>query len=139
MAAPRYYLDTSAYLAVILGEKGADQLSRTLEHGNVVSSVLLPLEAGRNLVRLSRERRISEETFSDALVRLREDIEGLALRDLTLDLCAEMVMPAVQIPRALDLGHLRTALWFHRQKPLTRFISLDERQLRSARELDLPI
>ena len=64
MEAPRYYLDTSAYLAVILGEDGAEELSRMLARGNVLSSVLLPLDAGRHLVRLSREQRITAETVA---------------------------------------------------------------------------
>jgi hypothetical protein len=47
-------------------------------------------------------------------------------------------MPVVTTPRSLDLAHLRTALWFHRREPLTRFVTLDETQADAARELGLP-
>jgi hypothetical protein len=48
-------------------------------------------------------------------------------------------MPAVSTPRSLDLAHLRTALWFHQQERLMRFVSLDEWQTIAARELGLPV
>jgi hypothetical protein len=35
--------------------------------------------------------------------------------------------------------NLRTALWFHAEEPLTRFLSLDQAQNLAARELGLPI
>ena len=37
--------------------------------------------------------------------------------------------------RSLDLAHLRTALWFHVNEPLDRFISLDATQRQAAKEL----
>ncbi len=46
-------------------------------------------------------------------------------------------MLTVSTPRSLDLGHLRTALWFHRQSPLTLFVSLDASQNQAVRELEL--
>ena len=68
---------------------------------------------------------------------------------LTLDLSTSRVVPLVTTPRSLDLAHLRTALWFHQQEPLTRFVSLDTAQTRfvsvdtaqtqAARELGLPV
>jgi hypothetical protein len=63
----------------------------------------------------------------------------LLLRDLTLDLCGSMTMPVVSTPRSPDLAHLRTALWFHQQQKLTRFVTLDMSQAMSARELGLPV
>jgi hypothetical protein len=47
-------------------------------------------------------------------------------------------MRPVSTPRTLDLAHLRTALWFHAQEPLTRFVSLDAAQREAAKELGLP-
>jgi hypothetical protein len=43
-------------------------------------------------------------------------------------------MPAVSIPRSLDLAHLCAALWFQRHEKLIGFVSLAEAQVRSARE-----
>jgi hypothetical protein len=48
-------------------------------------------------------------------------------------------MPAVSTPRSLDLAHLSTAIWFHQEMSLSRFISLDEAQSLSAAELGSPV
>lgn len=61
MSGARYYVDTSAYLAVLLGEEGSASLAAELRGGQLLSSSLLVLEAHRNLVRLSREGILSAE------------------------------------------------------------------------------
>ncbi|MBI1737230.1 MAG: hypothetical protein HYR51_18825 [Candidatus Rokubacteria bacterium] len=139
MARGRYYLDTSAYLCVLLGEAGWQRLAGEIDGGEVVSSVLLVLESERTLVQLSRAGRLGADELQNALDRLSTDVEKLALRDLTFDLCGSRVMPLVSTPRSLDLAHLRTALWFDRQQSLTRFVSLDAAQNQAARELGLPV
>ena len=48
--ARRYYVDTSAYLCVLLAEEGADALEKDFAGAELLSSVLLVLEANRNLV-----------------------------------------------------------------------------------------
>lgn len=133
----RIYLDTSAYLGVLLREERAAPLAGDLDDAELLSSVLLVLEARRNLVRLAREGIVSAATYEACMNRVTEDVEKFELRDLTLDLCAGAV-PAVATPRSLDLAHLRTALWFHQQRPLHRFVSLDTTQVQAARELGLP-
>ena len=139
MAAGRYYVDTSAYLCVLLGEVGWEPLSKTLEGGHLLSSVLLALEAERTLVQLSRSGRLSSATLQDALARVEQDLARFTLRDLTLDLCISRVMPIVSTPRSLDLAHLRSAVWFHQREPLARFVSLGAVQVQGARELGLPV
>ena len=139
MAAERYYVDTSAYLCLLLGEAGWQRLAQELEGAQLLSSVLLALESERTLVHLSRAGRLSPTELQDALERLDRDLDHFALRDLTLDLCRGRVMPIVSTPRSLDLAHLRTALWFHGQQALTRFVSLDAVQNHAARELALPV
>jgi hypothetical protein len=71
--------------------------------------------------------------------RVERDVELFVLRDLTLDLCASNLVPAVATPRSLDLAHLRTALWFHAADGLDRFVTLDDAQAQAARELGLPV
>ncbi len=137
--AGRYYLDTSAYLCILLGETGHESLRRELAGTDLLSSVLLVLEAGRNLVRLTRAGLLTAAQYHKCESMLRDDTRQFMLADLTLDLCETSTMPAVSTPRSLDLAHLRTALWFHRQQSLTRFVSLDELQMMSARELGLPV
>lgn len=139
MATGRYYVDTSAYLCVLLGEAGWQRLAQQLSGAEMLSSVLLALESQRTLVHLSRIGRLTPVELQDALDRLDRDLGHFALRDLTLDLCRGRAVPIVSTPRSLDLAHLRTALWFHQQQPLTRFLSLDAPQKQAARELGLPV
>ncbi len=137
--AKRFYLDTSAYLCILLGETGSESLRRELEGAELLSSVLLVLEGGRNLVRLSREGLLTAAEFRQCAGILEADVDQFMLRDLTLDLCGFRSMPPVSIPRSLDLAHLHTALWFHEREKLTRFVTLDQTQRQCARELGLPV
>jgi hypothetical protein len=137
--AKRLYIDTSAYLCILLGEAGHEKLRRETRNAELLSSVALVLEAGRNLVRLSREGILTTADFQNCASSLSRDLQQFLLRDLTLDLCSSITMPVVSTPRSLDLAHLRTALWFHQQEKLTRFITLDLSQAMSARELGLPV
>ena len=139
MATGRYYVDTSAYLCVLLGETGWERITRALDGGQLLSSALLALEAERTLVQLSRAGRLSPEDVQNAVERLGRDLSQFVLRDLTLDLCRSRVMPIISTPRSLDLAHLRTALWFHEREPLRRFVGLDAGQTQAARELGLPL
>src|SRR5512136_224029 len=116
----RLYLDTSAYLCILLGEAGHEALIRETAGAELLSSVLLVLETGRNLVRLSRDGILTATDFQNCVAALDNDMEQFLLRDLTLDLCGSMTMPVVSTPRSMDLAHLRTALWFHQQERLTR-------------------
>lgn len=135
----RLYLDTSAYLCILLGEEGARRLSDETAGAELVSSVLLVLEARRSLIRLAREGSLKAAQYEACIARLEEDTALLVLRDLTLDLCASSLVPAVATPRSLDLAHLRTALWFHADQRLARFVTVDTTQAQAARELGLPV
>jgi hypothetical protein len=133
------YVDTSAYLCILLGEDGAQALSEQTAGAELVSSVLLVLEARRNLIRLAREGTLKAEPYKRCMERLEEDTALFVLRDLTLDLCASNLLPAVATPRSLDLAHLRTALWFHAADRLHRFLTVDASQAQAAKELGLPV
>jgi hypothetical protein len=133
------YLDTSAYLCILLAEDGAEPLSEETAGAELLSSVLLVLEARRNLIRLAREGSLKAEQYKICMDRVEADTEFFALRDVTLDLCASNLVPAVATPRSLDLAHLRTALWFHAIERLDRFVTVDASQAQAARELGLPV
>ncbi|HEX6813817.1 MAG TPA: hypothetical protein VF384_19505 [Planctomycetota bacterium] len=135
---PRLYVDTSAYLCVLLGEEGAPGIAARLADGNLHSSVLLVLEARRNLVRLARTGQLAAARLNDLLERVTRDVEAFTLKDLTMDLCRDPSLPPVSTPRSLGLAHLTTALWFHRRDPLDAYVTQDEGQRQSARELGLP-
>ena len=137
VATRRLYLDTSAYLCVLLGEDGATTIVNETRGAALLSSVLLVLESRRNLIRLAREATLKPSEYKACLNRIEQDRRRFVLRDLTLDLCDSNVLPAVSTPRSLDLAHLRTALWFHSEEPIDRFVTMDESQAEAARELGL--
>jgi predicted nucleic acid-binding protein len=134
----RLYLDTSAYLCILLAEDGSERLAAETAGAALLSSVLLVLEATRNLVRLTREGRLTPDLYKTCMRRLEDDTRRFELRDLTLDLCESNIVPAVATPRSLDLAHLRTALWFHAAERIERFATMDVSQEQAARELGLP-
>lgn len=135
----RLYLDTSAYLCILLAEEGSERLSEETAGAELLSSVLLLLEARRNLIRLAREGTLKPEQYMACMERLQDDVDRFVLRDLTLDLCQSIVLPPIATPRSLDLAHLRTALWFHAEEPIERFVTMDASQEEAARELALPV
>jgi len=135
----RLYLDTSAYLCILLAQDGSERLSKETVGAQLLSSVLLVLETKRNLVRLARDGRLEPEQYKNAMERLEQDSSLFLLRDLTLDLCQSNLTPAVSTPRSLDLVHLRTALWFHAAERIDRFVTMDASQEEAARELGLPV
>ena len=135
----RLYIDTSAYLCILLGEEGSERLSKETEAAELVSSVLLVLEAKRNLIRLAREGTLRANRYKTTINRLEQDVPRFVLRDLTLELCQSITVPAVTTPRTLDLAHLRTALWFHAAQKIDRFVTMDTTQEQAAKELGLPV
>ena len=135
----RFYVDTSAYVAILLGEPGHDALEAELDGAELLSSSLLVIETERNLIRFAREGRVGAADLDLLLRRLATDLEEFQLRDVSPALGLTREMPMITTPRTLDLVHLRTALAFHGEGPLTRFVSLDVAQRDAARELGLPV
>jgi hypothetical protein len=133
------YLDTSAYLCILLAEEGWEGLSKETDGAELLSSVVLILEARRNLIRLAREGALKPDLYKICIERVEQDTSLFVLRDLTLDLCQSQLVPAVATPRSLDLAHLRSALWFHASERIDRFVTLDNSQEEAARELGLPV
>ncbi|MGE3841740.1 MAG: hypothetical protein AB7I50_09145 [Vicinamibacterales bacterium] len=132
-------MDTSAYLCILLGEAGWERLSAETTGAERLSSVLLVLEARRNLVRLAREGTLTPEQYKVCTDRVESDMRTFVLRDLTLELCESNILPAIATPRSLDLAHLRTALWFHGAERIDRFVTVDGAQQQAAKELGLPV
>lgn len=136
--ARRLYVDSSAYVCALLGEPGGEEIVSETRGAELVSSILLALEAEGALVHNARRSALTPERFELARRRLEEDLSLFVLRDFTADVCRSEDLPSITAPRPLDLAHLRTALWFHRRSPLTRFVSMDRAQIQAARELRLP-
>jgi len=134
----RLYIDTSALLCILLGESGHARLLDVLGEHELLSSTLLALEAQRNLIHCGRIGRLKADEVHAYLSRLRDYLARFQLRAVTLDLCLDPALPPVATPRSLDLVHLRTALWFHRQKPLRGYVTMDKAQQQAAVEMGLP-
>src|SRR5215471_14726036 len=98
---------------MLLREHGCDALVNETAGSELLSSVLLILEAKRNLVRLTREGALQPEQYKECLARVESDTDFFLLSDLTLEICRSNIMPPVATPRSLDLVHLRTALSFN--------------------------
>ena len=135
----RLYVDTSAYLCLLLGEDGWEDISAATEGSTLLSSVLLILETKRSLVRLARDGAITADDYKKCLQRVDTDTGRFVLRDLTIELCSLNLLPAIVTPRSLDLAHLRTALWFHAGETIERFVTMDRAQRHAAQELGLPV
>jgi hypothetical protein len=126
-------------LCILLGEDGWEELSEATQGAELLSSVLLVLETKRNLIRLAREGSLTQEHYRVCMEQLETDASAFVLRDLTLDLCASNLVPAVATPRTLDLAHVRTALWFHGSEPIDRFVTKDASQEEAAKEFGVPV
>jgi hypothetical protein len=91
----RLYLDTSAYLCILLAEQGWEGLSTETDGAELLSSVILILETRRNLIRLAREGALKPDQYKTCIERMEQDTSLFVLRDLTLDLCQSNLLPAV--------------------------------------------
>lgn len=133
------YIDTSAYLSILLAEDGHESVLHDIDESPLCSSSFMILEAERTLIHLTREKHLSEDNFQIAMEALKNDVPKISLLDFNPSLCLTGFFPAVLTPRSSDLVHLRSALWFHQNFELKYFISLDLRQTKAAVELGLPV
>lgn len=135
----RVYLDTSAYLTILLGQPEAKALTKVIKGKVLCSSSLLLIEIERNLIRLARDRVLHDRDYELLCNRVQEDRELFILRDFSADLCFTGSFPATKLPRSLDLAHIRTAKWFQSQSNLVKFLTTDSHQRAAALEVGLPI
>lgn len=133
------YVDSSAYIEHLTTGVHAKEVAAQLTGFVWKSSTVLALETYRGLSRLVRERHISISQFHQCVDRLDEDLLEFELKDATLEICTGHVLPPLSLPKSLDLLHLRTAMWFHKQAPLSRFVTLDNSLRKAAKELGLPV
>lgn len=122
---------------MLLGEEGAERLSTETEDAELLSVCCLYLR--RNEIWFGSPGTAYLTGIDTRRALIEEDLELFVLRDLSLDLCGSNAIPAVATPRSLDLAHLRTALLFHGETAIDRFVSLDAAQRSAAKELGLPV
>ena len=133
------YLDTSAYLTVLFEETGSKQIEKILHNKKLFSSSFMFLEAERNIIHYGRQKRISTNLFEEAIERIRSDVEGFQVKELSHDQLFTRIFPAIRTPKSADLVHLRTAVWFLNNGGLELFVTADDHQRQSARELGIPV
>ena len=103
-----------------------------------------PVTYGTALVTWSALRATGDRRFEQAIARGEAWIRGLAVETVldasaVKDLCQSTAVPPIVTPRSLGLAHLRTALWFHGEETIDRFVTVDVAQEEAAREVGLPV
>lgn len=125
---PLVYLDASAVVKAVRGERGAVALEAYLDGAELVSSELVLTEVPRALHRVAAERpRLQLET---SLRRAAETLDLLSLRPVDDALLIGAGMFAEPTLRSLDAIHVATALHVY---PIDAFVTYDKRQAAVAR------
>ena len=133
------YVETSAVLAWLLGEPGADDVRSAVDAATrVVTSSLTVTETERALVRAEHGKVV---TAGDAQ-RLRGLLHRAKLAWMTMGLSSEVLTRAgqpfpVEPVRTLDAIHLATALAFTKAYPDLHILTLDHRIANNAQPLGL--
>ncbi len=103
----------------------------------LVSSTLLVIEVYRCFIRLTRDHQISNNEFALLIGQLKSDIEDINFQPLDLTLSMDPAFPVVSLPKAADLVHLKTALYFQHKFSDVLFLSCDVQQCKAAEEMGL--
>lgn len=131
------YIDTSAYLSILFGEKRGTELENSIPK-NLYSSWLLYVEAKRTILRYRRQNLISDNELMILLKQFEQDCKSIAF--CPLDKWIERIpLPSGVLPRSSDLVHIQTAYYLMNQYSLSSFISLDDVQIACAVELGFEV
>jgi uncharacterized protein len=122
------YLDASALVKTIRGERGAVALEAYMEGAELVTSELVLTEVPRALRRLAAER--PRLQLEPALRRAAEVVDAMALRPVDEALLIGAGLLAEPALRSLDAIHVVTALHVY---PIDAFVTYDKRQAGVAR------
>jgi len=131
------YIETSALLAWLFGEKRAADVARAVNSAETaVSSLLTCLEAARAIVRAESYRQISPRQASQLRAMVRNQTSGWRLMHITNSIVsrAEQSFP-IEPVRSLDAIHLSTVLEFSRRYPELTVLTLDKRLISNLERL----
>ncbi len=123
------YLETSALLRMLLGEKGGDMVVEQLRRSErVVASRLLRVEAERVLIRLGLERPKSHRQLLELQRELRIFWPKVDFLEITPEICdlAGRVAPQSRL-RSLDAIHLATYFRLRQLEPGLEMLTFDDR------------
>lgn len=129
---PLVYLDASALVKVVRGERGAIALQAYLQQAELASSELVLTEVPRALRRVAAE--LPGFQLEPALRRTAQLFDAIALRPIDDALLTGAGMLAEPALRSLDAIHVVTALHLY---PIDAFVTYDKRQAKVARLVGL--
>jgi len=133
------YVETSAVLRWLFGEKGRDRVAPFFETARrPVSSVLTILEAQRTIVRAQREQPAGRAQAPELRQLLILASENWDLLEITEPIRSRAGKPfPVEPVRTLDAIHLATSLEFAKVFPDLSVLSFDDRILKNLEPLGL--
>jgi predicted nucleic acid-binding protein len=123
------YAESSAVLAWILGDEGAEESRAALQRAErVVSSRLTLAECERALVRARVGSRLDAASAQAAWRLLATAVPAWSVAEVTADILREAGRPFPHEPiRTLDAIHLATASFLRTALPDVRLLTLDDR------------
>jgi hypothetical protein len=132
------YLDTSAYLAILFGEKSGDKIQKIIS-GKIYSSWLLYCEAKRTILHYRRQNWVDDAQLNSLLDQFNADCEVIGFCALNDAVLKGAAFPSSVLPKSSDIAHLQTALFLRGQSLIEVFISRDIVQINAAKEMGLAV
>jgi predicted nucleic acid-binding protein len=135
------YVETSAILRYLFGEDGADSVKKTIDSSvQVLSSRLTVLEVHRAVGRAEKQAEVSAADAERVRGTLTRIVRSWFIHELSTDILdrAAKEFP-IEPVRSLDAIHLATSLGFLRIFPDLHVLSFDDRVMRNAGALGIPL
>jgi len=123
------FLETSALLRMLFGEKGGDSVVQRLRKADrAVASRLIRVEAERALIRLGLDHPKLQRKLMEIERELKHFWPKLDLIEITPEICerAGRIAPRSRI-RSLDAIHLATFFKIKELEPSIEMLTFDER------------
>jgi len=131
------YAESSAVLAWLLGDAGAEPVREALSRAEIVlASHLTLIECSRILIRAGATGRLTEAQVADREARIRRLEANWTLLSIDAEIIERARRPFPLEPmRTLDALHLASALAARAGIPEIALLSLDERVRRCGQQL----
>lgn len=123
------FLETSALLRMLFGEKGGDYVVKRLQESDrAIASRLIRVEAERALIRLSLEHPRSRGQLLDVERELKRLWPKVDFIEITREICdlAGRIAPRSRV-RSLDAIHVATYFRMKEIDPKIELLTFDER------------
>ncbi len=135
MAKPWIYVDTSAFLKLIIRESGTERMRRLVKEHRLLSSSVIAVECRSAVARRRREGKLIGSELDRALARIEEGLEAVEMvlvSDPVLELAGAIVLRSVS--RTMDALHIASAFSFQDDAGMdVTFVTADRKQHQAAR------